>query len=193
MQYFIKIENGIPSGEPLSEINLRQLFPELKSGYLLFQDLEGTGYEGFMLTPMPINEDPTKKVVQLSPNLRNADDLWEQRWGIVDRDDLTEEEREELSAQYAAFQKEKISFILTDAVQQHMDSKAKLYRYDDIRSAVSYATSTHPKFGPEGIAFRDWRDAVWTRCYEILAEVEAGERQIPTTEEIVAELPELIL
>jgi hypothetical protein len=36
---------------------------------------------------------------------------------------------------------------------------------------------------------RDWRDAVWLRCYEVLAEVQAGTRPVPTEAELIALLP----
>ena len=35
------------------------------------------------------------------------------------------------------------------------------------------------------------RDATWAKCYEILALVESGSRQIPTLDELLAELPVL--
>lgn len=43
------------------------------------------------------------------------------------------------------------------------------------------------------LSFRAWRSAVWARGYEILAQVQAGERTIPTEAELIAELPELVI
>lgn len=76
----------------------------------------------------------------------------------------------------------------TEKVQQHMDSEAARLGYDDIFTAVSYVTSTHPKYGPEGLAFRDWRDSVWTTC---LGMVEAwlGGGPEPTLQEVYDALP----
>lgn len=83
---------------------------------------------------------------------------------------------------------------LTDAVQAHMDSIAKVNGYDNILSAVTYAEeSAVPKFQTEGIAYRAWRSAVWEYCYAQLAAVLKGEREAPTAEELIEELPELVL
>ena len=79
---------------------------------------------------------------------------------------------------------------LTSAVQNHLDSAAKAKGYDNILSACSYAYSASA-FGDEGRAFVIWRDAVWAYCYQVLADVEAGGRTIPTPEELTTELPNL--
>jgi hypothetical protein len=79
-------------------------------------------------------------------------------------------------------------------VQKHMDDAARALRYDSIANAVTYAEeSSVPKFQAEGQAFRAWRSMVWDKCYSILAEVQAGTRDIPTDEELIAELPALQL
>lgn len=77
-------------------------------------------------------------------------------------------------------------------VQQHMDAAAQALRYDSITTAITYAEEPAvPKFQAEGRAFRAWRSQVWAVCYAILAEVEAGQRAVPTDEELIAALPEL--
>lgn len=79
-------------------------------------------------------------------------------------------------------------------VQAHMDERARTLRYDNIANAITYADEPAvPKFQGEGQAFRAWRSLVWARCYEILAEVEAGDRDVPTDAELIAELPALEL
>ena len=81
---------------------------------------------------------------------------------------------------------------LTQIVQRHLDTAAQALSYDSILSACSYATSSSP-FGDEGRVFVTWRDAVWSYCYQVLADVEAETRTIPTSEELIAELPALVL
>lgn len=79
-------------------------------------------------------------------------------------------------------------------VQRHMDDAARALRYDDIATACTYADEPAvPKFQAEGQVFRAWRSEVWATCYAILDDVNAGLRDIPTDEELLAELPELVL
>ena len=87
--------------------------------------------------------------------------------------------------------KDKAQQVIVDnfivVVQSYLDTTAQERGYDNIVSLCTYATSTIPKFKLEGQAGVIWRDAVWTKCYEILAEVQAGTREVPT--DIISELP----
>lgn len=80
---------------------------------------------------------------------------------------------------------------LTDAVQHYMDDTVSERGYDGILSACSYCNSTDETFRAEGQACLEWRDTVWRACYSILEAVLAGNRAIPTEEELIAELPKL--
>lgn len=82
---------------------------------------------------------------------------------------------------------------LTDAVQHVLDTKAQELNYDSCLSVCSYIDTGVPKFDTEGKAFRAWRSAVWAKGYEILAQVQSGEREIPNEEDLLAELPELVI
>lgn len=86
---------------------------------------------------------------------------------------------------------EQIVAQYTAAVQKHLDDFARTLGYDGIMSACTYATSTVPKFKAEGQYAVEARDATWTKCYEVLAAVEAGSRPMPTLEELLTELPVL--
>ena len=87
---------------------------------------------------------------------------------------------------------EEIQAEYTQAIQVHLDAKAVEKGYDNIVSACSYAGYPNP-FQAEGVVYGTWRANVWTKGYEILAQVQAGERPLPTIEELLAELPELVL
>jgi hypothetical protein len=89
---------------------------------------------------------------------------------------------EQLEAQKAAF---------TNAIQQRLDAFAQTRNYDGIMSAATYATSTNAKFRAEGQYAVEARDATWAAGYTILDAVLAGERPMPTLEEVMAELPPL--
>jgi hypothetical protein len=86
---------------------------------------------------------------------------------------------------------EQIIARLERAIDNHLDAVAQSYRYESIRTMVTYAASDHPKFGPEGRAAVKFRDAVYGYGY---AKIEACTRQddpdpIPTAVELIAALP----
>ncbi|MGV6397009.1 hypothetical protein ACTUVN_002704 [Pseudomonas caspiana] len=80
------------------------------------------------------------------------------------------------------------------AVQGKLNGAAVAAKYDSIENAVSYAEEPAvPKFQNDGKAFRTWRSLVWAYAYEQLAMVLAGEREQPTVEAFLLELPALEL
>lgn len=87
--------------------------------------------------------------------------------------------------------KEDLKAALERAVEVWLDTTVQQRSYKDIVSACSYANSTDHVFAAEGIACVKWRDAVWRKYYEILAEAEAGARDLPAAKELLAELPVL--
>ena len=77
-------------------------------------------------------------------------------------------------------------------VQQRLDDFARTRGYDGIMSACTYATSTNAKFAAEGQYCVGARDATWATLYQILDEVLAGTRPMPTGyADIEPELPVL--
>lgn len=75
-------------------------------------------------------------------------------------------------------------------VQRYMDDAARALRYDNIKTACTYADEPSvPKFQIEGQALRSWRSQVWAACYAILADVQAGSRNMPSDEDMIADLP----
>lgn len=85
----------------------------------------------------------------------------------------------------------RISAIYAEAVQQMLDGAAQAFSYDGILSMSSYAGDSHPKFGREGDAAKTWRTACWDKCYAIMLAVESGNRQMPTADELLSEMPAL--
>lgn len=77
-------------------------------------------------------------------------------------------------------------------VQAHLDATARLRRYDNIQTAVSYRDDPNPVFAAEGQALFAWRSQVWTAALALLAEVEAGTREPPSPEDLIAALPAMV-
>lgn len=80
---------------------------------------------------------------------------------------------------------------LTAAIQRHLDATAQVRGYDGILSLCTYATSNHTRFATEGRAGVEWRDSVWGTGFQLLDEVLAGAREIPTEGELIGLLPEI--
>lgn len=82
--------------------------------------------------------------------------------------------------------------VASQAIQAHMDTKAREREYDSIHTAISYRDDPNPKFAAEAEDLFNWRSAVWTAALSILHDVEQGNRPVPSTEELIAELPTLV-
>jgi hypothetical protein len=78
------------------------------------------------------------------------------------------------------------------AIQKHIDSVAQQKNYANALSIASYVTSTNSVWKGEAEAFIAWRDAVWQYAYQELAKVQGGQRQQPTVEGFVTELPLIV-
>lgn len=94
---------------------------------------------------------------------------------------------------------------LTAIIQSYLDRRARARNYDSIISLCSYATSTDPMFSAEGNIGVAFRDACWRKGYEIMQavvdgtwrertpeEIAAGFFPVPTEEELLAALPEIV-
>lgn len=77
-------------------------------------------------------------------------------------------------------------------VQAYMDKRVGERNYGSILAACTYADSSVPQWQAEGAAAVAWRDAVWVKAFEIMAACQAGEREIPAAEALLAELPALV-
>ena len=78
---------------------------------------------------------------------------------------------------------------MTSGVQEFLDQKAQSKGYDSIFTACTYDGDLNPTFAADGLQFKTWRSAVWVHCITVMGEVQAGTRSIPTSEELIAELP----
>lgn len=78
---------------------------------------------------------------------------------------------------------------IQDAVQNLLDSKAREKMYDSALSIATYAISSDEIFKAEADAFVVWRDRCWRKCYDILAQFQSGEIEMPSVENVIEQLP----
>lgn len=75
------------------------------------------------------------------------------------------------------------------AIAAHIEATARSRQYDSALSLSSYVASSVPRWAAEAAAFVAWRDAVWAHALATMGEVQAGGREPPTAEILIAELP----
>ena len=78
---------------------------------------------------------------------------------------------------------------MNNAIQNLLDTKAQEYRYDNMMSVRSYAGFENP-FQVEAQGMAIWASSCWVKAGEIEADVLAGNRAMPTVEEVLLEMPE---
>lgn len=116
--------------------------------------------------------DPITHAVRVVTPVKVGND-WHQVWEIYPLPS------EEVMANQAAAAKALQDSIVA-ATQERLDNFARTRNYDGILSACTYATSNIPKFAAEGQVAVNLRDATWAALYQILEEVQAGQREAPT-------------
>lgn len=85
MTLFIHLVDGEPSGNPILEQNLRQIFPNTSfSQYFTADDVEPMGYGIYDFSPQP-DLGRYEKAVEVSP-VRSAEGIWKQTWSVVEMD-----------------------------------------------------------------------------------------------------------
>ena len=86
---------------------------------------------------------------------------------------------------------EEIALAMERAIDAHIDSVAQAKGYDSRITATLRAGYSNP-WQAEGIAFGQWMDSVYAYCQQVQVDALAGNRTIPTIEELIAELPEMV-
>ena len=76
---------------------------------------------------------------------------------------------------------------INNAIQNHLDTKAQEFRYDNMMSARSYTGYTNA-FQAEAQALATWASECWVVAGQIEADVKAGNRDMPTVDEVLTEL-----
>lgn len=166
---------------PLGEQDIRAAFPNT-SFPTPFSAPEG--YAPVLESPTPTYDPITQGYREVTP----AEDTlgnWMRTYEVYDLD----------PEQAAANQAEHVKRVTDGIVQQtqaRLDEFAKTRNYDGILSLATYATSTNAKFQTEGQYGVEARDATWAKLYEIMGEVDAGTRPMPSGfADVEPELPVL--
>lgn len=121
-----------------------------------------------------VQRDANGNVVGVFNRLQEG---YAEEWLDDDHPDLSYESPEQVIAR------------LESAIDRHLDFVARSYRYESIRTMVTYATSDHPTFGAEGRAAVKFRDSCYAYGIQVIADVQDGKRGIPTEVELIAEMP----
>ncbi len=74
-------------------------------------------------------------------------------------------------------------------IQAMIDAKANERQYDSGATLASYVNSTIEQWAAEAQAFVAWRDTVWLYALAELDRVQKAERDQPSVEDFLAELP----
>lgn len=155
-------------------------------------------YAPVLNSPKPSYDPVIQRVQEATPVL--VDGSYMQQWQVVPKfveytDDegvvhtVAEQEAAAVAANIAA-QQERLFRDIQTKTQARLDAFAQTRFYSGMLSLATYATSTNQKFAAEGQYGVEARDATWAKLYEILAEIEAGTRPIPSGyEAIESELP----
>jgi len=159
------------------------------------------GYALVFPTPQPAYDPVIRIAREIAPVLTDKG-TWEQQWEVAPRfveytdeqgvvHTVAEQEAAAIAADKAAKAKA-LQDSITQQTQQRLDNFAKTRNYDSILSACTYATSSVLTFQTEGQYCVSARDETWAKLYQIMAEVEAGTRPMPTGyADIEPELPVL--
>lgn len=122
-----------------------------------------------------------KKAIRNTPIFNQTSNEWFVDYQVVDLS------QEELSEAIAVYNK-----LVSDVVQRHLNIEAQKREYDDILSLCSYRDSSNPLFAAEANVGYQWRDDVWAYCENVRKAVLSGQRDAPTADELISELPKPI-
>lgn len=85
------------------------------------------------------------------------------------------------------------AFLLASKyIDNLLDTTAQSKQYGSAVACASYATSTDTQWKSEAGVFIAWRDQVFIYSITVQNEVISGERPIPTLEEFITGLPQIV-
>ena len=166
---YAQLVDGVVVSYPVTQTDLRRQNPDVSfPAAVLSADLMTSfGYTVVRYAPQPSFDAATQRVVEGTPV--QDGDVWNQTWQVAP---LTPEEIEaNLQVLQAGIVRQ---------TQQRLDAFAQDRNYDGILSACTYASSKVAKFAVEGQYAVTARDNTWGTLYNIMLEVQAGTRPLPS-------------
>lgn len=169
------------TGQVCEETEFRQLRPELADVEILTEALaNANGADVVTVNAQPVVNPLCRVIGEI---VMTDEGKWIKRWRV---EQITDPD--ELARLQTEIEKQ-LTKECKDAVQKLLDTEAQKRDYDNIQSAALRAGYPGPFHG-EGVRYASWMDACWAKCYEILAQVKAGERGLPTVDAVISEMPE---
>lgn len=177
---YVKVANGAVEKYPYSTGELRQTNPQTSFPTELSDALLAEwGVYRIATTSPPDHDKINESPEETTPT--EVSGVWTQTWVI-----------RPATAQEIAQRIEAIQSDVVSQTQHRLDSFAQERSYDGILSLCTYAACPIQKFAVEGQYGVEIRGATWDKLYEILAEVQAGTRPMPSGyADIEPELPPL--
>jgi len=166
---------------PLYEGDIKLAFPNT-SFPVIFTPPDG--YATVVDVPVPSYDWVTQGLREVTPVEVNG--VWTQTWEVYALSEA------EVIANTAIY-RERLYNSIVNSTQKRLDDFAKTRQYDGILSACTYATDSNPRFQSDGQYCVQQRSATWAKLIEMLAEVDAGTRPVPTSyADVEPELPPLV-
>ena len=179
---YARIQNGAITRYPYTLADLKRDNPQVSFPMSPSDaSLSDFGAVRVYFSTQPSFNPDTHALEEQAPTYVAANSRWEQVWGI-----------RALTAEEIAQKQSQVQEQIVSATQQRLDAFAQTRNYDGILSAATYATSPTAQFSTEGQYAVQARDATWAKLYQILGEVQAGTRPMPSGyADIESELPVL--
>ena len=120
------------------------------------------------------------------------------KWSVKDMfSDYTKEDgtvvtKAQQEAEYMAKKLQDTAKAMEQGIENHINSVVQANGYNSQDSIAKYLVTGNP-FYDECTAISLWIGSVWVYSHQVQADVMAGTRAMPTIEELIAELPELVI
>ena len=121
-----------------------------------------------------------------TPNLEVSEEVWNET--MQNNSNYYNSETETFEAKYILSNDDKVALYKSYYLER-FNAKLDELDYDDISTVGVWAIKTGSTFQAEAKALLNWYEAIISKNYEILNAIKKGDREMPSREEYLAELP----